>query len=71
MKPSEVREKNSAELKTLSKDLEEEVFRLRFRLGAGQLKETSNIRKVKRDLARVNTTLRERRILEEREGVKS
>ena len=58
--PSEVRDKSDAELTKLTSELEEELFRLRFRLGAGQLKQTTNIRKVKRDLARVNTIRRER-----------
>ncbi|MFH0799872.1 MAG: 50S ribosomal protein L29 [Pseudomonadota bacterium] len=66
MKPDEVREKSDVELAKLSLDLEEEVFRLRFRNGAGQLKQNSGIRKARRDLARVKTTLRERKLKEER-----
>lgn len=62
MKPGEVREKSSEELNKLSAQLAEEVFRLRFRKGAGGLKQTANIGKTKRDLARVNTILREREI---------
>lgn len=60
MKPSEVREKNSEELKKLAGELEEEVFRLRFKKNSAQLKQTSNIRKTRRDLARIKTVLRER-----------
>ena len=60
MTPSEVRDKSDVELVKLTADLEEELFRLRFRKGAGQLKQTANIRKTKRDLARVKTTQRER-----------
>lgn len=60
MKPSEVREKSDVELSRLAAELEEEFFRLRFRLGAGQLKQTTNVRAVRRDLARVKTILRER-----------
>lgn len=60
MKPSEVREKSDVELAQRARELEEEVFRLRFRLGAGQLKQTASIRRVRRDLARVKTVQRER-----------
>ena len=60
MTPGEVRDKSDAELTKMVGDLEEELFRLRFRKGAGQLKQTANIRKTRRDLARVKTTQRER-----------
>lgn len=60
MKPSEVREKSEKELRKLSEELEEEIFRLRFQKGSGQLKKTSDLRKTRRDLARVKTVLRQR-----------
>lgn len=60
MNPSEVREKNSEELKKLAGELEDEVFHLRFKKSSAQLKQTSNIRKTRRDLARIKTVLRER-----------
>ena len=60
MKPNEVREKSREELAKLAAQLEEEIFRLRFRKGAGQLKQTTNIKNVRRDLARVKTIQRER-----------
>ncbi len=55
-----MRVKSTEELSKFSQDLQEEVFRLRFRKGAGQLKQTANIRKTQRDLARVKTILVER-----------
>lgn len=67
MKPSEVREKSGEELTKLSRELEEEIFRLRFRRGADNLKQTANIRKAKHDLARVKTVVRERALKENRE----
>lgn len=60
MTPGEVRDKSDAELAKMVDDLGEELFRLRFRKGAGQLKQTANIRNARRDLARVKTTQRER-----------
>ncbi len=52
MKPNEVREKSVDELTKMRGEMEEEVFRLRFRKNSGQLKQTANIKKVRRDLAR-------------------
>lgn len=60
MKPSEVRDKSVAELKKLSDTLSEEVFRLKFRLGAGQLKQSASVKKTRKDLARVKTILKEK-----------
>lgn len=68
MKPGEVREKSTEELKKLSLQLEEDVFRLRFRKEAGQLKQTANIGKTRRDLARVKTVLNERAAKEKMEA---
>ena len=62
MKPSDIREKPDKELLKTAEDLEEEIFRLKFRKNTGQLKQTSNIREVRRDLARVKTILREREL---------
>ncbi len=60
MKPNEVREKSVDELTKMRGEMEEEVFRLRFRKNSGQLKQTANIKKVRRDLARVNTVLNQK-----------
>lgn len=61
MKPSELREKAEAELLKISGELEIELFNLRFRKEAGQLKQTANLKKVKHDLARVKTVMIEKR----------
>jgi large subunit ribosomal protein L29 len=61
VKPSEIKDKPEAELLKLAGELKEEVFRLRFRQGTGQLKQTTSIRMTKRDLARVETELSVRR----------
>lgn len=62
MKPSDLRDKSTEELKKMIGTLEEEVFRLRFRKGSNQLKQISNIKKTRHDLARVNTIIREREL---------
>lgn len=60
MKPGEIREKTLNELQKLHADLEEELFRLNFRHSTGQLQQTSNIRKTRKDLARVKTIIVEK-----------
>lgn len=62
MKPVEVREKTTEELLKLLEKLEKDIFQLNFRHGSGQLKSTSDIKKTRRDLARVLTTLKEREL---------
>ncbi len=60
MKPGEIREKTLNELQKLQGELEEELFRLNFRHSTGQLQQTSNIRKARKDLARVKTIIVEK-----------
>lgn len=68
MKQSEIHEKPSAELEKMTGELKEEIFRLRFRHGTGQLKQTANLRSRRRDLARVRTELRARERAEQKKG---
>jgi len=68
VKPSEVREKTGEELTKKAAELQEEIFRLRFRASSAQLKQTSNIKKARKDLARVRTVVREREIAESKGG---
>jgi large subunit ribosomal protein L29 len=43
-------------------DSKRELFNLRFQLATGQLENTSRIKQVKKDIARLNTELRAREI---------
>jgi large subunit ribosomal protein L29 len=43
-------------------DAKEELFKLRFQLATGQQENTSRVGHVKRQIARINTVLREREI---------
>lgn len=61
MKATEVREKPTEELEGMHKDLQRELWKLRFDNLANQLDDTSKIGKVRRDIARINTILAERR----------
>jgi len=57
MKATEVREKNKEELVALEGDLRKQLWKARFDNQANQLDDTSSIKKLRRDLARVLTTL--------------
>lgn len=57
MKATEVREKNQDELVALEGDLRKQIWKARFDNQANQLDDTSSIKKLRRDLARVLTTL--------------
>ena len=47
------------ELQNKLKDLKEELFNLRFQLAINQLDNPMRIKAVKKDIARINTILRE------------
>ena len=60
MKPAEVRELSTDELRGREKELDDELFRLRIQKSMGQLEAPAKVRDVRRDLARVKTILREK-----------
>jgi len=59
MKASELRKKKPAELKQMLADLQKERFTLRMQRGTGQLGRPSQIRSVRREIARIRTLLGE------------
>ena len=62
MKAEKWREMSEDELAQKAKELNEELFNLRFQLSMGVAKNPSRVRQAKRDLARVQTVLREREL---------
>lgn len=60
MKAADIRELGPEELENKLRDLKEEFFNLRFQHGVGQLENTSLLKIIKKDIARVNTIIRER-----------
>ena len=60
MKPSELRGKNGDELQKELEGLLRAQFGLRMQLATQQLSNTSQLKKVKRDIARVRTIMREK-----------
>ena len=60
MKAAELREKTPDELRKELESLKKEAFNLRFQAATGQMENTSRMRSVKRDVARVKTILNEK-----------
>ncbi|MDQ7090240.1 MAG: 50S ribosomal protein L29 [Methylococcales bacterium] len=56
---SELRQKTKEELNTLLLELSREQFNLRMQKGSGQLTKSDQVKKVRRDIARVHTILNE------------
>jgi large subunit ribosomal protein L29 len=55
-------DKNLAELVDELRETKHEALNLRFRNATGQLENTAEIKKVRRQIARINTLIREREI---------
>ncbi|MDK6862934.1 MULTISPECIES: 50S ribosomal protein L29 [Nosocomiicoccus] len=64
MKAKEIRELTNEEIVNNIKELKEELFNLRFQLATGQLENTARIKEVRKTIARLKTTVREREIEE-------
>lgn len=62
MKAVDIRELTDAEIREQVAQSKEELFRLRFRSATQQLENPSLIKSLRRDIARLNTILREREL---------
>ena len=58
MKPSDIRAMTDDQLKDELVTLKKEQFNLRFQRATGQLENTSRVRQVRRDIARLQTIAR-------------
>ncbi len=65
MKINKIREMSSPDLEKELSELKTELFKLRFSLATNGLDIPSRIKEVKRDIAKINTVLTERRLAEE------
>jgi large subunit ribosomal protein L29 len=65
MKATEIRELSAEELAVKLTDLKKDLFNLRLQHATNQLDNPTRIAEVKRDIARVNTILRERELSEQ------
>jgi len=62
MKAKEIRELTDAEVQAKLRDLRQELFNLRLQQQTARLERPSRIREVRRDMARIETILRERQL---------
>lgn len=62
MKVEEVRELPDEELRTRLDEVREELFNLRFQNATGQLDNYKRLNVLKKDIARMNTVLKEREL---------
>ena len=60
MKTAEVRERTTADLRELEKELTRQLWKSRFDNHTHQLDDTGKVRRLRRDVARVKTILAER-----------
>ena len=64
LKPNKLREISPSEIETKLSDAQEELMNLRFQQVTGQLSDTSRLRVLSREIARMLTILREQKTAE-------
>jgi len=62
MKVDEIRDFDDVEISARLKELREEQFKLRFKASMMELENPGTLRRVRRDIARLRTILREREL---------
>lgn len=62
MKAAELREKSADELRTELTENYKEQFKLRMQQAAGQLARSSEVKRVRREIARIKTILSEKKV---------
>lgn len=62
MKASELRELTDQEIQKQKKEISEELFNLKIQVATQQTTNVARIKKLRRDLARVHTVLREKEL---------
>ena len=62
MKATDIRELTVDDLRGRVKELEDQIFRFRIQKSMGQLEAPGKARDLRRDLARMNTMLREKEL---------
>ena len=62
MKPEQIREMSAEDVVAKEKELQEQLFKLRFQKSIGQLDNALKLRETRRDIARVKTVLKEKQV---------
>lgn len=68
MKPREIRDLTVEEIERKIKENKEMLFKLNLKLSTKQIENTSQIRQIKRDIARLITVLKEKKTKEAVKG---
>ena len=69
MKPEELRKKSTAELQKILRQKREDLRKHRFNLASGKIKNVREIRKTKKDIARILTIINEQRTANKEQNV--
>ena len=59
MKPNDLRKVSADELRKKQAEFTQELFNLKFQLHTGRLENTSKLKNLRKDIARINTILTE------------
>ncbi|OGU18423.1 MAG: 50S ribosomal protein L29 [Geobacteraceae bacterium GWC2_53_11] len=59
MKPNDLRKVSADELRKKQAEFTQELFNLKFQLHTGRLENTSKLKSLRKDIARINTILTE------------
>src|SRR5580698_2145553 len=68
MKAEKIRNLTDVELKHQERDLADQLFKLKFQMNMGQTESLKKIRGLRRDIARVQTVLREQELSASKTG---
>ena len=66
MKTQKVRDLDDTELKNQLREMDEQLFRLRFQMSMGQMDGLKKVRSMRKGRARIHTILRERELAAEK-----
>ena len=66
MKAQKVRDLDDNELRQQLLEMNEQLFRLQFQMSMGQMDGLKKVRAIRKDRARIHTTLRERELAAEK-----
>lgn len=62
MKAAEIKKLSADDLQAKLKEARAELFNLRFQMATGQLENTARVKQVKKDIARIQTEMRDREL---------
>ncbi|MEO6330937.1 MAG: 50S ribosomal protein L29 [Gemmatimonadaceae bacterium] len=68
MQASDIRDLSEADVRARIAELEEEQFRLKFRSATETLESPLKLRLIRKDIARLNTVLREKQLAAPKQG---